>query len=404
MISVRLVAFASFSFASLLTTSAKADWLHYRGPTHNGIASESLPATLPKEPKTLWREKVGTGQSSVTIQAGRLFTAGNADKSHDAVYCMDSKTGKVIWKHEYPQELGAKYFDGGTRATPTVDGDRVYSLSHNGDLFCLDAATGKVRWYKHYVQDFGGRRPDWGFAGSPLVHGDHLICDVGGSGSSTVVLNKNTGALVWKSGSDQAGYGSPVVATITGKPAVVIFKATALVGYDVANGTELFRTEWKTSYDVNAITPVVVGDSILVSSGYGTGASLYKVEGSQVSRVWFQKQLRTQMNTPVVTQNLVFGIDGNNGGGNLVCLDFATGEEKWREKSVRGGSLILAGDKLVCLTEGGELVICHVAGDGFKLVLRNQVLDGRSWVQPTLEAGVVYAKNNGGDLAAVSLQ
>lgn len=403
MTALRIVTVGCISLGCTFQT-ARADWLHYRGPTHNGVVAESLPSSLPKDLKVLWREKVGTGQSSVTVQGGHLFTAGNADKSHDAVYCLDAKTGKTVWKHEYPQDLGAKYFDGGTRATPTADGDRVYALSHNGDLFCLNAANGNVKWYKHYLQDLGGRRPDWGFAGSPLVEGDVLICDVGGNGSSTVALNKVSGTIVWKSGHDEPGYGSPIVAPIAGKPTVIVFKAKALVGYDLANGSELFRTDWKTSYDVNAITPVVVGDSVLVSSGYGTGAALYRVAGNQISRVWFQKQLRTQMNTPVVTQNLVFGIDGNNGGGNLVCLDFATGEEKWREKSVRGGSLILVGDKLVCLTEGGELLVCEATATGFKPLLRNQILDGRSWVQPTVSGSVAYVKNNSGEIAAVSLQ
>jgi outer membrane protein assembly factor BamB len=388
---------------SLTSFTASADWLHYRGPTQNGVVAEALPHSLPKDINPLWKINVGTGLSSVTVKGDHVFTAGNRDKRNDVLVCLDAKTGKEVWRYQYPQALEAKYFEGGPRSTPTIEDGNVYWVAQYGDLFCIDAATGKVKWYKHYQKDFGGRRPEWGYAGSPTVDGDLLFVDVGGEGASTVALNKNTGAVVWKSGSDEAGYGSPVVADLHGKRVVLVFKARAVVGYDVKNGAEQFRTEWKTDFDVNAISPVVTGSSVLISSGYNTGAALFKVGSGGLERAWFQKKLRSQMNTPVVTQGHVFGIDGNNGGGNLVCLNLADGSEKWREKSVRGGSLVLAGDKLICLSEQGELVIAEASPAGFKPLLRNQLLDGRSWVQPTLSGGKLFLKNNTGDLLCVQL-
>lgn len=397
-------ALAAFLGLSLVNFSAAADWLHYRGPTQNGIASDTLPASLPKDIRPLWKINVGTGLSSVTVKGDHAFTAGNRDKKNDVFVCLDVKTGKEVWRHQYAQALEAKYFEGGPRSTPTIDGSNVYWVAQYGDLFCFDAATGKVKWYKHFQKDFGGQRPEWGYSGSPTVDGELLLLDVGGSGASTVALNKNTGALVWKSGSDQPGYGSPVVAELNGKRVVLVFKAQALVGYDAKDGTEQFRSEWKTDYDVNAISPLVTGNSVLVSSGYNTGAALYKVGAGGLERTWFQKKLRAQMNTPVVTQGHVFGVDGNNGGGNLVCLNLADGSEKWREKSVRGGSLVLSGDKLICLSEQGELVIAEASAAGFKPLLRNQLLDGRSWVQPTLSGGKLFLKNNTGDLVCAEMK
>jgi outer membrane protein assembly factor BamB len=398
---IALVATLGFSLSSF---NAFADWLNYRGPTQNGVVAESLPVSLPKDVKPLWKINVGTGLSSVTVKGDHAFTVGNRDKRNDVLVCLDTKTGKEVWHHQYPQALEAKYFEGGPRSTPTLDGGNVYFVAQYGDLFCFDAATGKVKWYKHYQKDFGGHRPDWGYAGSPTVDGDLLLLDVGGNGASTVALNKNTGAVVWKSGADEAGYGSPVVADLNGKRVVLVFKARAIVGYDIKNGSEQFRSEWKTDYDVNAISPVVTGSSVLISSGYNTGAALFKVGSGGLERTWFQKKLRAQVNTPVVTQNHVFGIDGNNGGGNLVCLNLADGSETWREKSVRGGSLVLADDKLICLSEQGELVIAEASPSGFKPLLRNQLLDGRSWVQPTLSGGKLFLKNNAGDLVCVELK
>ena len=113
-----------------------------------------------------------------------------------------------------------------------------------------------------------------------------MLLDVGGKGASTVALDKATGATVWKNGDDSAGYASPVAATIAGKKTVVVLKASQLVGLDLKDGKELWRSEWKTSYDVNAATPLVMGDKIFVTSGYGSGCGLFEVSGSGVSERW----------------------------------------------------------------------------------------------------------------------
>jgi outer membrane protein assembly factor BamB len=386
-----------------LALGAQADWLHYRGSSLNGATSEKLPAGM-KEPKQLWKVNVGIGTAAVTVSGNRAFTTGNYDKKNDVLVCLDASNGKGTWRHEYAQPLDANMFEGGPRSTPTVDGDRVYMLASNGDLFCLDADTGKVKWHKQLQKDFAGRKPGWGYSGSPTVENNLLIVDSGGKDASTIALDKTTGEAVWKSGSDEAGYASPVVANVAGKRTVVVFKGKALVGLDAKSGQELWRTEWKTDYDVNAATPIVFGNSIFVSSGYGSGAAAFDVGASGVTQKWKNKSLRAHVNTPVIHQGFVFGPDGNTGGGNLVCLDLATGAKRWEEKSVKGGSLILAGDKLVCLTEKGELVVCDASPNGFKPTLRSQVLDKRCWVQPTLSGGKLFVKNNAGDLACYEVK
>jgi outer membrane protein assembly factor BamB len=326
------------------------------------------------------------------------------DDGKDVIYCFDVKSGRELWKHTFPLELDPNMFEGGPRATPTLDGGHVYTVSHQGDLWCLDAATGKKVWYHHYQKDFGGRRPDWGFSGSPTVAGNLLLCDVGGTGASTVALDKKTGKVVWKIGNHAPGYGSPAVMQIEGKPTVVVFKAKDLVGYDLASGKELWSTGWQTSYDVNAATPLAVGgDRIFISSGYNAGCALIQVRNGKATELWRNKNLRAHVNTPVPIDGHVFGVDGNTGGGNLVCLDLATGERKWEEKTVKGGSLIRAGDKLFVLTEKGELVIADASPAGFKAQLRTSVLNKRCWVQPALSAGRLFVKDNDGNLVCLDL-
>lgn len=386
-----------------LVATASADWTHYRGPGAHGVSPEKMPASLAGAPQQVWTAKVGTGTSSVTVSGERAFTMGNTG-GKDVVWCLNAKTGAVVWKHEYPCELDARMFEGGTAATPTLDGARVFTVSHQGDVFCLDAATGKPVWSKHFQKDFGGQRPRWGFAGSATVEGNLLLLDVGGKGASTVALNKTTGATVWKSGDDGAGYATPVVATIGGKRTVLMFKAEHLVGLDLA-GRELWRTAWKTSYDVNAATPMVAGDKVFVSSGYGSGCALFEIGAGGATERWRNKGMKAQMNTPALFQGHVYGIDGQAGPGSpLTCLDLATGATKWLEKTVGGGGVVVADGNLICLTEKGELVIGAASPSGFKALSRTQVLGKRCWVQPTYAAGRIYCRNNEGDLVALELK
>ena len=164
-----------------------------------------------------------------------------------------------------------------------------------GDLFCLDALTVKKIWYRHLQQDFSGRRPEWGYAGSPTVEGRLLFLDSGGKDGSTLALEKASGELVWKSGSDEAGYAPPLVATLEGKRTLLTFKAKALVALQPESGTELWRIPWKTSYDVNSATPLVFGNRVFLSSGYGTGCALFEIRNGTPFELWRNRHLRSHV-------------------------------------------------------------------------------------------------------------
>ena len=388
----------------LLPPAAQADWLHYRGPSATGASLEKgVSAKFPLDgPRVAWKANVGIGTSSVTVSGDRAYTMGNT-KDHDQVFCFDVKTGAEIWKHEYPLDRDKRMFEGGTAATPTIDGDRVYTVSHQGDLFCLNAATGKKVWYKHYQQDLGGRRPQWGFAGSPAVEGNLLILDVGGKESSTVALDKMTGAVVWKSGEDEAGYASPVVANLGGKRTVVVFKGAALVGLEVKDGRELWRAPWKTSYEVNAATPLIVGEKIFISSGYGSGCALIEISGGKAVEKWRNKNLKAHINSPVFSKGYIYGIDDQaSNRAPLVCLDLASGQVKWSQRGI-GGALVAADGKLIILSESGELIIADDSPTGFRPLARAQVLPKRCWVQPTFSNGRAFCRNNDGQLVCLDL-
>ena len=385
----------------LLPFANAVDWPQWRGLNRDGISSEKIsPASWGKDgPKQLWTKEVGTGVSSVAVEGGRLYTMGN-NGSTDVVFCLDAATGAEIWRHTYPQSLDPRQFEGGPAGTPSIDGDRVYTLSHEGDLFCLAASNGKLLWRKNLLSDFGGSRQKWGYAGSPLVDGNLVIVDSGGVGASTVALDKTTGALKWKAGDDEAGYSSPVAFDLAGTRCIAVFKADALVGLNAANGQEMWRYGWPMRNDINATTPIVSGDKIFITSGYGTGCALLQVSPGKATQIWRNKNISSQLASPVLVQGDIYGIDGNLGGGELRCLEFGNGQVKWRQ-NIGGGTLIAASGYLVALSERGELIVVEASPTNYREVARAQVLGGRCWVAPVVADGKIYCKNNQGTLVCL---
>jgi outer membrane protein assembly factor BamB len=391
---------AAFLFALVATVSA-GDWLHYRGPKHDGSTAETLDAFPQGAPRELWRAKLGIGLSSVTVAGDRLFSAGYKDGS-EVLICLDVRTGKPNWTRSWPAKLGDYLFEGGPRATPTVDGDRVYMVGADGHVACLQTSDGKVVWEKELVADFGGKRMDWGFCSSPTIDGENVLLDCGAKGASTIALNKKTGAVVWKAGDDEPGYGSVHVAVVDGRRTAIVFKAEALVGHDAENGKVLWRFEWQTAWKVNAVTPLVVGDLIIISSAYQHGAAAVRVKGGKAEQVWFTKKLQAQFNSPVQRDGYLYAIDGEVAKRSaLVCLDAKTGDEKWRAREVKNGSLILAGNRLLVLTEIGELLLVEASSGSYTELSREKVLSGRCWVQPVLANGRIFCRNNEGELVAL---
>ena len=339
----------------------------------------------------------------MAIVKGRVFTMGN-ENDVDVVRSLDARTGKEIWAHRYSCPFKRRSFEGGTATTPTIHDGRLYSLSYQGDLFCLDGKTGELLWSKNLPRDFSGTPPRWGYSGSPLVAGDHLIVEVGGENSSLIALDMETGRLIWKSGRYKAGYSSPVLMGEGEEAATAIFSAYGLVIFRLTDGKELWKHRWKTSFDINAATPIVSGDSILISSGYGTGAAVIQAPKGNPHLLWKSKEFANQFSSSVLDGGHLFGFHGNIGrGGPFRCVEFNTGTVNWSERGLGVGTVILVDGKLVILSEKGELVLANADSTDFKELARAQVLGGRSWVAPAYSNGRLYCRNNQGRLVCLQL-
>ncbi len=151
---------AAVSLLLVPNLALPSDWPQWRGPKRDGISTETgwLKQWPLEGPKQLWKANVGVGLSSCAVSGGRLCTMGNTDET-DTVYCFEAATGRELWKHSYP--CSAKDPNGyvGPRCTPTIDGDRVYTLSRNGHFFCLEATTGKLLWSKSFTRTTAPNRP-----------------------------------------------------------------------------------------------------------------------------------------------------------------------------------------------------------------------------------------------------
>ena len=390
-----------FSFIALLSlqalSSSAADWPNFRGPDHNGISKETGWSSQwsAGSPKRLWEAKVGLGFATLSVSKGRIYTTGNASDT-DTVYCFDADTGKELWKHSYPAPRDAKNYEGGTSATPTVDGDRVYIISKRGSVHCLGAADGKVIWTKNLQEELGAKIPEWGFAGSFFIEGDLAILNIGTAGAA---LEKATGKVVWSSGTDVSGYSTPMPFDASGERAVILALKQDVAAVKIKDGKELWRFPWKTQYDVNAATPFLSESKVFISSGYNRGGGVFDISKNPPAKVWENKNMRNHMASSVLWKGHLYGIDENQ----LRCISFDTGEVKWTDKVSGKGALMMADGKLIVLSERGELLVAEASPTAFKPISRAQVVGGKCWAAPVLANGKIYCRTGPGDVVCVDV-
>jgi outer membrane protein assembly factor BamB len=400
--------FSILVFAFALTIGSALDtrsdeWPNWRGPKRNGISAETgwLETWPAAGPPTAWKAKVGLGFSSFVVAQGRAFTLGHAD-GQDTVWCFEASSGKVVWKHSYPAELGDKYFEGGTTGTPTVAGDRVFVLSRWGDLFCFEAANGKVVWSKNVQKETGAPIPDWGFTGAPLAHDNLLVLNVGDAG---LALEAATGKMIWRSANQRAGYSTPLPVQHNGQWLALLGSGSSYVAVQLRDGKEVWRIRWVTEYGVNASDPIINGHHLFLCTGYGKGGALFNLSGSEPVQLWKTKKLRTQLNGPVLFQGHLYGPDGDTTEkAALKCLEFATGDERWSHPGFGSGAVIVADGKLIALSGTGELMVAPAVASGFKPLARAQVLGGKCWTAPVLADGRIYCRNGRGDVTVVDVR
>jgi outer membrane protein assembly factor BamB len=242
----------------------------------------------------------------------------------------------------------------------------------------------------------------WGFATHPVVLGDKLIMTVG----PVLCFNKTTGDLLWKSGADKAGYSSAAIFKYKDKTLIATMVEAGLLVVDAADGKEVARFPWPTTpYRVHVVTPIIEGNRIFISSGYGMGGAVVELGDDGLKEIWRTKDMKNHAANCILYKGYLYGFDGQVNEGPLTCLDFKTGQKKWAQDDIRAGSLMLADGKLLIMSSKGDLIVAEAKPESFNELGRVHVLDSSTecWTMPVLSGGRVFCRNRGGDLVCLSV-
>lgn len=407
--------------------SAGADWHRFLGPNLNaksaevGIRTDWTDGKLP----IVWQREVGDGYSMPSVAEGRMFIFDrHGDKAR--LTCVDSLTGEEIWKSEYPTDYVDHYeYSTGPRASPVIDRDRVYTFGVEGRLRAHRVADGELLWEVDTAEKFGVVQNFFGSGSTPIIEGDLLVAMVGGSppnppalwsgelqgnGSGIVAFDKLTGKVVYRKTDELASYSSPVVATIGDRRWGFVFTRGGLVGFEPATGQIDFKFPWRSKKieSVNAASPVVVNDRVLITESYGVGSALLRVKpgGYEVLRTDPPRRgqsMASHWSTPIYHEGFLYGCSGEkSGSADLRCIDFETGEVKWSQSLGSRLSILFVDGHFVVQTERGGLALVRANPEKAELITKTSYEDFLgfpTWNAPILAHGVMYVRGAKGLLA-----
>lgn len=418
-----------------LSTASANDWPQWQGPDRNAISKETgLLQEWPKDgPPPAWRiPGLGGGDSAPSIADGRIFVMGT-DGDEEVVWALSEKNGSDLWM----RSLGPKFrqrmpqSQEGPACTPTVDGDRLYVLSMDGDLACLQSKDGKLVWQRSLTKDFGGQVPMWSYRESPLVDGDKVICTPGGPDALIVAFNKSSGETIWKSKLPQVGgegarpaaapgggrggfgfgassgaaYSSVIAIDVDGKRQYAQLTTKSLVGVAAADGKFLWQYDPPANgMGINCSTPLYHDGLLFASSAYGAGGGAVKLKKDadgkiEPEEIYFSKRMQNHHGGMLVVDGALYGANGGNGGGNLICLDYQTGEVLWDQRGnsrVTKGSIALADGRIYYRLEDGTMLLIEPNKKEYTERGRFSPPDrtrSPAWAHPVIANGKLYVRD-----------
>lgn len=406
------------------------DWPEFRGKGRLGVWTETgiverFPA---KGLPVLWRTPIKAGYAGPSVANGRVFITDYAETARlrgtERALALDEKTGRVLWTRDWQVNYGALSFNWaiGPRATPTVDGERVYVLGATGVLLCLDVKTGEILWQKDFVKDYGTSLPTWGITGAPLVDGNQLICLVGGEPNAKVVsFDKMTGKELWRAlpSKSEPGYVQPIIIQAGGTRQLIIWHPEAVASLDPATGKLFWEIPMEVGYGMTLATPVQSGSRLLVTSFYNGSMMLELDEKRPAAKIlWKGKSdneiqtdgLHATINTPIIEGDYIYGICSY---GQFRCLRASTGERIWETQAVTkerarwaSGLMVRHGDRVFINNDRGELIMARLSPKGFEEIDRTQLIKPTSppgnrreltevnWSHPAYANRHIYARND----------
>ena len=404
------------------------DWPHFLGPRHNNHCRETqLRRDWPDAgPAVVWEMSRGASYAAPAIRGEHLVYPHRVGNDV-AVDCLHPATGARYWRHSWPTEYRDHYgYQNGPRATPAISNDGlVYVYGAAGHLVCLKLASGEVRWQRDIAEEFGGRGQFFGTATSPLIEGQLLIINIGAPGGPCVAaFDRHSGELVWRAGNQWGpSYATPVPADMHGRQRLFVFAGGkskppvgGLLSLTADDGQICDRFSWRsgTYESVNASNPVVIGNRVLISASYGTGAAMLEVRPDGTLEKMWTSQLGTHWSTAITRGDHIYAIDGRHERtAALVCVEAATGKVVWREipewadrihdkaggrditMRIFRGTLLSADGDVLCLGEFGHLLWLDLQPSGYREISRTWLFPApQTWTPPVISRGLLYVCQN----------
>lgn len=417
------------------TRKTGEDWPTFLGPTQDSKSTETgiLTDWSQGKLKVVWKTKLTESYSIGSISRGRFVQFDRVD-DEAVVLCLESETGKELWKWKVPTSYQDFYgYNGGPRCSPVIDDERVYYFGVDGLLACLELATGKLIWKVDTQSEYGVVQNFFGVGSTPVVYEDKLLVMVGGSdeasqklppgrlgqvkgnGTGIIAFDKQTGKELYRTSNELASYASLKLATIENQIHCFAFMRGGMLDFDPGTGEEFAFFDWRARIleSVNASTPVNFKDRVFISETYGLGSACLQVTDSGLKEVWKDgerardKAMQTHWNTAIYHDGYLYGSSGrHSGGADLRCIDARTGEVKWSQPGLTRCSLLYVDGHFVVLGEYGSLFLIKATPDRFELITEATVTEGEegkpqskllkypAWAAPILSHGLLYVRGD----------
>ena len=391
-----------------LATPSDQDFPQFLGPNRDGTIrtvrlAKNWDSNLPEQ---LWRHSIGAGWSGFVAVNGYAVTMEQRGDD-ELVTCYDVRTGELMWAHTEANRHHTILGGTGPRSTPTIHEGNVYTLGPSGSLLCLQGATGEVLWRDDLLSRYNvppgedSKNVAWGRSNSPLIVDDLVVVPVGGHGGGPYVtlaaFDRLTGELAWEGGDQQVSFASPTVTRLGDQRVIVIVNESSVSGHDPTSGAELFQVPWSGSStgNANVSQASLIGDRLLLSKGYSTGASLWQLTTAEngkisTSEIWAKKSvLKTKFSNHIVAQDYAYGLSD----GIAECIEIETGRKQWKKGRYGHGQMLLVDDVLLIQAESGEVVLVEATPARFNELTKFEAIEGKTWNNPCLYGNLLLVRN-----------
>jgi outer membrane protein assembly factor BamB len=398
--SLLILLLSSTNHSRIMNEDGKAEWSQYRGPNRDGVAISNISIKAwpnGSQPHQVWKKSIGEGFTGIAIAGEQLITA-FAEENNEFLGGFERTTGREVWRTALG-EMFVEEMGNGPRSTPTIDGDFAYILDSHGGLYCVNIKSGKQIWNVSLTDKFEIKRPLRGFSTSPLILDETLIIHGGGKNSAFIGLDKTTGKTIWQTGESIAGHSSPFTAVINNVEQSV-FTISRIVEKNgekqildetvslSSNGKILWRGP--SLPQIIAMPVFVPPNKVFISSSVENGCLLIQVlSDGKIDTVWHNKEMRNHFNSSVYYKDHIYGFSSST----LKCLEAETAQRKWSSRGFGKGSLIIADEKLIVLSDRGKLAMIEATPKGYNELAQAQVIEGKSWTSPTFSDGKIYLRN-----------